>query len=77
MHCRNIFLSHFGPRAGWAIFLCFGSALTLTLVCEIRRFGLKGNISVRIRKYMFRKLEFAPLLNDIRSKLSILSVHTK
>ncbi|KAI0290083.1 hypothetical protein B0F90DRAFT_1789283 [Multifurca ochricompacta] len=32
MHRLNIFLSHFGPRAGWApLFLCWFELLTLTL----------------------------------------------
>ncbi|KLO08922.1 hypothetical protein SCHPADRAFT_588922 [Schizopora paradoxa] len=30
MHCRNIFLSHSGPRAGWALLFCRFWALTLT-----------------------------------------------
>jgi len=32
MHCRNIFLSHSGPRAGWALSFQRFAALTLTIV---------------------------------------------
>jgi hypothetical protein len=31
MHRLNIFLSHSGPRAGWAPFFCWFIVLTLTL----------------------------------------------